>query len=171
MLTANSTGDYAVQSCLRKWGLQKSDVSIKSMGQAEIISAMSSGNADLGGMWAPKIYTLEEKASGKLIFVLPGIPREMTSIFTEEIEPEYLSGGSAAVVRELRFSFAVEARFYPMMRELEQSFPDVAIGSYPNFETKELVIRCAGADVRRVEAALEEMRRRAEQLGFTAAAR
>jgi ABC-type nitrate/sulfonate/bicarbonate transport system substrate-binding protein len=67
VLTANSTGDYAVQSCLRKWGLAKSDVGIKSMGQAEIISAMSSGNADLGGLWAPNIYTLEEKAGGKLI--------------------------------------------------------------------------------------------------------
>ncbi|HZD19826.1 MAG TPA: ABC transporter substrate-binding protein [Burkholderiales bacterium] len=67
VLTSNSTGDYAVQSCLRKWGLQKSDVGIKSMGQAEIISAMSSGNADLGGLWAPNIYTFEEKAGGKLI--------------------------------------------------------------------------------------------------------
>jgi NitT/TauT family transport system substrate-binding protein len=54
VLTANSTGDYAVQSCLAKWGLKKSDVTVKSMGQAEIISAMSSGNADLGGLWAPK---------------------------------------------------------------------------------------------------------------------
>src|SRR5881394_1663105 len=67
VLTANSTGDYAVQSCLSKWGLKKSDVTIKSMGQAEIISAMSSGNADLGGLWAPNIYTLEEKAGGRLI--------------------------------------------------------------------------------------------------------
>jgi molybdenum cofactor synthesis domain-containing protein len=106
------------------------------------------------------------EAKGKHIFVLPGIPREMMSIFTEEIEPQFLSEGSAAVVRELRFTFAVEARFYPMMRELEQTFPDVSIGSYPNFETKELVIRCAGAAVKRVEAALDEMRRRAEQLGF-----
>lgn len=80
VLTANSTGDYAVQSCLRKWGLQKSDVSIKSMGQAEIISAMSSGNADLGGLWAPNIYTLEEKAGGRLICsgkdanaIIPGV--------------------------------------------------------------------------------------------------
>lgn len=67
VLTANSTGDYAVQACLQKWGLKKTDVSIKSMGQAEIISAMSSGNADLGGLWAPNIYTLEEKAGAKLI--------------------------------------------------------------------------------------------------------
>jgi ABC-type nitrate/sulfonate/bicarbonate transport system substrate-binding protein len=67
VLTANSTGDYAVQSCLAKYGLKKADVTIKSMGQAEIISAMSSANADLGGLWAPNIYTLEEKAGAKLI--------------------------------------------------------------------------------------------------------
>jgi NitT/TauT family transport system substrate-binding protein len=67
VLTANSTGDYAVQSCLKRWGLAKSDVTIKNMGQAEIISAMSSNNADLGGLWAPNIYTLEEKAGGKVL--------------------------------------------------------------------------------------------------------
>jgi NitT/TauT family transport system substrate-binding protein len=67
VLTANSTGDYAVQSCLAKWGLKKSDVTFKSMGQAEVISAMSSGNAELGGLWAPNTYTLEEKAGAKQI--------------------------------------------------------------------------------------------------------
>jgi len=67
VLTANSTGDYAVQSCLAKWGLKKADVTIKSMGQAEIISAMSSKNADLGGLWAPNIYTMEEKEGAKVI--------------------------------------------------------------------------------------------------------
>ena len=67
VLTANSTGDYAVQSCLARWGLKKSDVTIKSMGQAEIISAMSSNNADLGGLWAPNIYTVEEKIGAKVI--------------------------------------------------------------------------------------------------------
>lgn len=67
VLTANSTGDYAVQSCLAKWGLKKTDVSIKSMGQAEIISAMSSNNADLGGLWAPNIYTVEEKIGARVI--------------------------------------------------------------------------------------------------------
>ena len=67
VLTANSTGDYAVQSCLKKWGIAKADVTIKNMGQAEIISAMSSGNADLGGLWAPNIYTLEEKAGARVL--------------------------------------------------------------------------------------------------------
>src|SRR4051812_35191209 len=66
-LTANSTGDYAVQKCLAKWGLKKADVTMKSMGQAEVISAMSSNNAELGGLWAPNIYTLEEKAGAKVM--------------------------------------------------------------------------------------------------------
>ncbi len=67
VLTANSTGDYAVQSCLKRYGRTKADVTIKNMGQAEIISAMSSGNADLGGLWAPNIYTLEEKAGARVL--------------------------------------------------------------------------------------------------------
>lgn len=67
VLTANSTGDYAVQSCLKKYGLVKADVTIKNMGQAEIISAVSSSNADLAGLWAPNTYTLEEKAGAKVL--------------------------------------------------------------------------------------------------------
>ena len=67
LLTANSTGDYAVQSCLKKYGLAKGDVTIKNIGQAEIISAVSSNNADLAGLWAPNIYTLEEKAGAKVL--------------------------------------------------------------------------------------------------------
>src|SRR5260370_42067368 len=65
------------------------------------------------------------ETSGKRIFVLPGVPMEMKGIFTEELEPEFLAAGSAATVRELRFSFAIEAKFYPLMRELEDTSPDV----------------------------------------------
>lgn len=101
------------------------------------------------------------EVGGKRIFVLPGVPLEMKGIFTEELEPEFLSAGSAATVRELRFNFAVEARFYPLMRELEETFPDVSVGSYPNFETKELVLRVLGADPKRVEQAADVIRRRA----------
>jgi molybdenum cofactor synthesis domain-containing protein len=101
------------------------------------------------------------EVSGKRIFVLPGVPLEMKGIFTEELEPEFLSAGSAATVRELRFNFAVEARFYPLMRELEATFPDVSVGSYPNFETKELVLRVLGADPKRVEQAADVIRRKA----------
>jgi nicotinamide-nucleotide amidase len=108
------------------------------------------------------------EAEGKRIFILPGVPLELKGIFTEELEPQFLAGGSAAIVRELRFMFAVEARFYPLMRELEEKFPDVSVGSYPNFETKELVIRCLGSDPKRVDEVLEVIRRRTSEMGMTA---
>jgi ABC-type nitrate/sulfonate/bicarbonate transport system substrate-binding protein len=66
-LTQNSTADFAVQSCLKKYGLKKSDVILKNMGQAEIISAISSNNSDWAGMWAPNTYTVEEKAGAKML--------------------------------------------------------------------------------------------------------
>jgi nicotinamide-nucleotide amidase len=109
------------------------------------------------GMAPGCVYEME----GKRIFVLPGVPMEMKGIFTEELEPEFLAAGSVATVREVRFNFAVEARFYPLMRELEDTFPDVSVGSYPNFETKELVIRVLGSDPKRVEQAVDIIKRRA----------
>ena len=66
-LTQNSTADFAVQACLKKYGLKKADVVMKNMGQAEIISALSSNNSDLAGMWAPNTYTVEEKANARML--------------------------------------------------------------------------------------------------------
>lgn len=116
------------------------------------------------GMAPGAIYEVR----GKRIFVLPGVPMEMKGIFTEEIEPEFLTAGAAATVRELRFNFAVEARFYPVMREIEERFSEVSIGSYPNFETKELVIRVLGENPKNVDEVIDVVRKRSEELGFTA---
>ena len=137
--------------------LESPDVTEGNLRMARIPAGPSHVFKNRRGMAPGTIY----EANGKRIFVLPGVPLEMKGIFTEELEPQFLTAGSAATVRELRFTFAVEARFYPLMRELEEQFPDVSVGSYPNFETKELVIRCVGLDPKRVEAALEVIRRRA----------
>jgi NitT/TauT family transport system substrate-binding protein len=67
LLTTNSTGDYAVRSCLKKYGLSNSDLQFVNLGQAQIISAISSNNGDLVGVWAPNIYTLEEKVGAKIV--------------------------------------------------------------------------------------------------------
>ena len=137
--------------------LESPDVTEGNLRMARIPAGPSHVFKNRRGMAPGTIY----EANGKRIFVLPGVPLEMKGIFTEELEPQFLTAGSAATVRGLRFTFAVEARFYPLMRELEEQFPDVSVGSYPNFETKELVIRCLGLDPKRVEAALEVIRRRA----------
>jgi sulfonate transport system substrate-binding protein len=66
-LTGNSTVDLASRACLQKFGLAKGDVTLRSMGQAEILAAMSSGGAEVGGLWAPNTYTAEEKAGAKVL--------------------------------------------------------------------------------------------------------
>ena len=108
------------------------------------------------------VYEVE----GTRILVLPGVPAEMKAIFAEEVEVPYLAGGTAATVRELRLRFAVEGRFYPVLKELEETHPEVAVGSYPNFESKELVLRCSGQDRARVEDAIAVLRRFATSLGY-----
>ena len=122
VLTANSTGDYAVQSCLKKWGLSKADVTIKNMGQAEIISAMSSANADLGGLWAPNIYTLEEKSGGKVLcsgkeggVVVPGalIAR---GDYAEQ-NPENVAKFLAVYLRAWKWANANQPQAIAMMRK------------------------------------------------------
>ena len=67
LLTTNSTVDYATQSCLKKWGIAKADVQLVNLGQAQIISAITSNNGDLAGVWAPNTYTLEEKGGAKYL--------------------------------------------------------------------------------------------------------
>jgi len=67
LLTTNSTVDYAIQSCLKKWGMTKADVQMVNMGQAQIISALTSNNGNFGGLWAPNMYTLDEKAQGRVV--------------------------------------------------------------------------------------------------------
>ena len=41
LLTSNSTGDYSVQACLKKWGVAKADVQLVNLAQAQIISAIT----------------------------------------------------------------------------------------------------------------------------------
>jgi len=115
------------------------------------------------GMAPGLCYRLE----GGLLFILPGVPPELKGIFSEEIEPLYLGGRAGDTVRELRFRGAVEARFYPIMRELEATHADVSVGSYPNSETRELTIRASGADPERVAAAMEIVRTRIAAMGVT----
>jgi ABC-type nitrate/sulfonate/bicarbonate transport system substrate-binding protein len=67
LLTTNSTGEYAALACLAKWGLGAKDAQIVNLNQQEIISAFATGTGTLAGVWAPNIYTLEERTGARLI--------------------------------------------------------------------------------------------------------
>ncbi len=66
-LTANSTVDYAVQNCLKRFGLQRADVTIKPMPQADAIKALSANSADMAGLWAPNVYVAQENLGARAV--------------------------------------------------------------------------------------------------------
>lgn len=92
------------------------------------------------------------------LFVLPGVPRELKTIFDEQIAPGYLSGGSAHVTEEVHFSRAVEAEFWDLLNHVEREFPGLSVGSYPQPDRGHLIIRLAGPDPQQVAAAAQVVR-------------
>jgi NitT/TauT family transport system substrate-binding protein len=67
LLTTNSTVDYASRKCLIKFGLAQNDMQFVNLGQAQIITAITSNNGDIVGVWAPNTYTLEDRANAKYL--------------------------------------------------------------------------------------------------------
>jgi NitT/TauT family transport system substrate-binding protein len=61
LITVNTTVDYVLNSCLKKWNVPRSDLQVVNLAQAQIISGMSSGEGRMMGLWAPNIYTVEER--------------------------------------------------------------------------------------------------------------
>jgi len=49
------------------------------------------------------------------------------------------------------------------MQVLEQEYPDVSLGSYPQTETRELILRASGPNVERVEAVIAAIRNQVSQ--------
>jgi molybdopterin-biosynthesis enzyme MoeA-like protein len=103
-----------------------------------------------------------ELGQGRTLFALPGVPTELRAVY-EDIEARYLQGGQGDVVRELRYHQAPESMFHDVMRDLEREYPDVSLGSYPQIETRELILRATGQDPARVDAAISAIRERVAQ--------
>lgn len=67
LLSPNSTGEYATMACLKKWGMQRSDVSVVTLAPAQLVSAFIGGNGMLAGTWAPNFYTLNEQSGAEVV--------------------------------------------------------------------------------------------------------
>ncbi len=61
LMTVNTTVDYVLQNCLRQWNIQRADLQVVNLNQAQILSAFSTGEGRIAGLWAPNIYTAEER--------------------------------------------------------------------------------------------------------------
>ena len=67
LVTANSTADYTMRRCLLKLGVPLQEVQFVNQGQAEIVAAMLTRQADVAGVWAPNTYVLEERIGAKYL--------------------------------------------------------------------------------------------------------
>jgi ABC-type nitrate/sulfonate/bicarbonate transport system substrate-binding protein len=99
LLTTNSTGDYAVQACLDMWGVDKSSVEFVNLAQAQIISAVISRNGDLAGVWAPNMYTLQERADSD--YLCSGADAGATVPGALVVRPDYAEENPELVARFL----------------------------------------------------------------------
>jgi molybdopterin-biosynthesis enzyme MoeA-like protein len=93
----------------------------------------------------------------RFLFALPGVPAELRAVY-QAIEARYLTGEHGDVVRELRYRTVPESAFHDVMESLEREFPDVSLGSYPQTESRELILRASGPTLERVEAVLSGLR-------------
>jgi nicotinamide-nucleotide amidase len=103
-----------------------------------------------------------ELGEGRYLFALPGVPHELRAVY-EDIEMRYLGGGRADVVRELHYRLAPESMFHDVMQALEREYPDVSLGSYPQTETRELILRASGPNGQRVDSVINAIRDRVTQ--------
>lgn len=98
----------------------------------------------------------------KLLFVLPGVPVEMKTIFAEEVEPK-LGIGERRVTKEMCLQ-SEESRFCDLVERLENQYRRTTIGMYPRYGRMELTIRIVGNEAEAL-CVLEEIKKEAEKLG------
>jgi nicotinamide-nucleotide amidase len=101
--------------------------------------------------------------NGTRIFVLPGVPQELKTIFTDRIEGTYIKQKGDRYTEEIVLS-EVEARIAHLLAKLGEDFPGVSIGSYPTYGAKTLVIRAMGQRPEDVKRVLAEIKQYAESL-------
>lgn len=106
------------------------------------------------GMAPPMAY---EVGAHRWLFILPGVPRELTTIVDEEMIPRFFTGGTASSVSEVSYQSVPEAELYAPLRQLAAEFDDVVAGSYPQTESRRVVVRLRGLDRERVLLATARM--------------
>jgi nicotinamide-nucleotide amidase len=111
------------------------------------------------GMAPGLAFELDDR---RYLFALPGVPHELRAVY-DDIERRYLTGERPDTVRELHYRLAPESLFHDVMQALEREYPDVSIGSYPQTETRELILRASGPDAGHVDAVIQAIRERMTQ--------
>jgi ABC-type nitrate/sulfonate/bicarbonate transport system substrate-binding protein len=179
LLTTNSTVHFASRRCLEKLGVKPDDVQFVNLAQAQIITAVTSNNGDVAGVWAPNTYTLEDRASARYLCsgadagaIVPGAI-VVRSDFAKERPDDvakflavYLRGWSwakanPAEARKLALDFYKQGGLEVTERALDQEF-----SLRPTFgldEQLKMMARASGAST--VDKWFEEIGKFATEVG------
>lgn len=165
LVTTNSTGEYASAACIESFGLNyPEDVEVVNLNQGEIISAFASGTGKMAGLWAPNIYTLQDRAGAELLCsgqdagaIVPGalIARRDYA----EANPELVARYLAVFLRGVEYirannddAVAMMGDFYALTGvELPEEFLRQEIALRPMFTLDEQLEIMGGADSTVVE--------------------
>ncbi len=124
LITVNTTVDYVLQNCLKRWNIPRTDLQVVNLNQAQILSAFSTGEGRLAGLWAPNIYTAEERMNAVPLCsgsdaeaIVPGniIVREEFLTRNPEMVDRYLAvimRGIAFMKANRQATIAAMGRFY-----------------------------------------------------------
>lgn len=102
--------------------------------------------------------------------VLPGVPQELQTLWSEHLEARLVALAGATLdrrhVRELLYR-GYESEAADVIGAVQRKHPGVGLGSYPRWGKKEVVLRVSGVDRDAVERAFSELHVRMEEAGHT----
>jgi molybdenum cofactor synthesis domain-containing protein len=78
------------------------------------------------------------------VVILPGPPRELRAVFAESVEPRFLAGTGASVAREEITHPFPESTLAAKLTDLQERYPNIAIGSYPRAD--DTLLRFSGPE-------------------------
>ncbi len=102
------------------------------------------------------VHTVPDPGPADTLYVLPGPPTELQSVFAHLLEGELIPVGQARSVEEIHLA-TFEAPVSSTLEELAEAFPEVEIGSYPQHGEKRVIVRLTG-QAEDVQAAGEQLR-------------
>ncbi len=100
------------------------------------------------------------KHQESLLYFLPGVPREMRSLFDRYVLPPLLqiaAGGDAVCQRTLRFFGLHETELEHLLQRVCRLQENFCVGYYPNFPENHLTLTVRGPNSGYLEAALDEV--------------
>jgi nicotinamide-nucleotide amidase len=103
-----------------------------------------------------KAPSSKKGAKAKTIIILPGVPKELKYLYTEEINNKVLKPSSKRpYVEEITVNIA-ESTMDGVLKQFNKDFPMVYLGSYPQ-DDRSVILRLSG-DKGPVQASLKKLR-------------